>query len=663
MPISEEGRNTAIYTCPRTSSMSYTPPPLNDSSSTAVNKVDAVLHAIQAALSRATRPIDFYFHRRLQEHPGIMISDNPDVIFANKIRVLISDIATQITQNRIENLHKGIELPGKVQKIFEIDTKPLIDQETFDALLAIRKTGIRKRRFQPFRKFQQATVTLETASSKDVTVQNSSAAYTSIPKNREPNRDSNGPSSSWAPIYVQSGISQIKEQPLDLGNSGKWIQNPIKRSNISQVKSVVGENENSTDRCRLFAEGEELGPKCRQINVFTYDGFDAAEGAGTLSTSGGPFEPKAYVLPTSVQTETDTRSKQGSQRGKFSRVLQNSFRDTQEDRGAQISSRSEEAKFSFGRKEIQNRDPSRDMQNDTNEVLHEVSVFGRWFHARFYPQVMQEIPHIMVEWKGLQVSGPSIRTTAQSPYIYQGDTTNIEMGSMSGNRGIGVQDKFKEIDTCSLANDFSSRDSYKLKGYDAKSTTIQGQRYTQGSQQASENCCTVTRSPNAEEVPRSEEQLNTEFGIMERTTKNMERDVLPSGVSGIGDIHGLQRQEMEGGGSDWNQIILWNMESLRCIDAYQYQGYFNNIIRVAATESFREIGIELSSLQLVQMAEPLRLPALEPYIPGSPEGQERKVNYDSHCPIIEAGGLVSRSQRAFNEPATAIIGYDGGARP
>ncbi|OLY85452.1 hypothetical protein AYI68_g356 [Smittium mucronatum] len=169
------------------------------------------------------------------------------------------------------------------------------------------------------------------------------------------------------------------------------------------------------------------------------------------------------------------------------------------------------------------------------------------------------------------------------------------------------------------------------------------------------------------------------------------------------------------------------MESLRGIDEYECQGALNNIIRLATKESFREIstdlirqynlsgplhyirtvhpepsgrtehtyclnrmvdikrnhmdsglpiwdprrgyvclatkkesggilelvprkqrtGSEFSSLQLVQIAEPLRLPALETYIPGS----------------LEASDLVSRSQRGFSEPATAITGNDDGTRP
>ncbi|OMJ30032.1 hypothetical protein AYI69_g436 [Smittium culicis] len=111
-PLTEEERKEAIHSCTRSSSMNYQPPPLNDSASTAVKKADACLHGIQVALAQATRPIDYYVHRRIQENPQIT-EDDPHILFANTMRVLLSDIAATVTQGRLDNLHKGMELPGK----------------------------------------------------------------------------------------------------------------------------------------------------------------------------------------------------------------------------------------------------------------------------------------------------------------------------------------------------------------------------------------------------------------------------------------------------------------------------------------------------------------------------------------------------------------------
>ncbi|OMJ28196.1 hypothetical protein AYI69_g2339 [Smittium culicis] len=64
-PLTEEERKIAINSCPKTSSMNCYPPPLKDSASSAVKKADSVLYGIQLALAQATRPIDYYVHRRI----------------------------------------------------------------------------------------------------------------------------------------------------------------------------------------------------------------------------------------------------------------------------------------------------------------------------------------------------------------------------------------------------------------------------------------------------------------------------------------------------------------------------------------------------------------------------------------------------------------------
>ncbi|PVU89976.1 hypothetical protein BB561_005094 [Smittium simulii] len=77
-------RKNALYFCPKTSSMNYIPPPLNDSASSAVKKTDSALYGIQ-------------FHSA-----------------GNKAYILLplfSDIAATVTQVRLDNVHKGMGLP------------------------------------------------------------------------------------------------------------------------------------------------------------------------------------------------------------------------------------------------------------------------------------------------------------------------------------------------------------------------------------------------------------------------------------------------------------------------------------------------------------------------------------------------------------------------
>ncbi|PVU91005.1 hypothetical protein BB561_004608 [Smittium simulii] len=99
-PLTDEERKSAIYSCPKTSSMNYNLPPLNDSASSAVKKTDSALYGIQLALAQATRPIDFYVYRRIQDNSTLDIADDPEIMFASTMRALLSDIAATVTQTR-----------------------------------------------------------------------------------------------------------------------------------------------------------------------------------------------------------------------------------------------------------------------------------------------------------------------------------------------------------------------------------------------------------------------------------------------------------------------------------------------------------------------------------------------------------------------------------
>ncbi|OLY84785.1 hypothetical protein AYI68_g1039 [Smittium mucronatum] len=146
-PLSEDDHKAALYSCPKTSPMSYVSPPLNDSALFA-------------------------------ENPEIIVAEDPDIVFSNTMRFLLSDIATTVTHNRLDNLHIVMELPGRVKQIFETEIKPLMDQNAFYALLASKKTKALMSLAQPFRKRQQVAVSYEASGSNVVTEQTTAAATT-----------------------------------------------------------------------------------------------------------------------------------------------------------------------------------------------------------------------------------------------------------------------------------------------------------------------------------------------------------------------------------------------------------------------------------------------------------------------------------------------------
>ncbi|PWA00985.1 hypothetical protein BB558_002942 [Smittium angustum] len=143
-PMTEEEKNEAIYTCPRTIAMNYQPPPFNNLASPVVKKAEIILYGIQVALAQATRPIDHYVHFRIQEDPK-PTEDDPHIVLATTMRILLLDIATTVTQDRLDNLHKGMELPGKPHQLVESNIKPLMDPEVLEILLASKKTMKRSR--------------------------------------------------------------------------------------------------------------------------------------------------------------------------------------------------------------------------------------------------------------------------------------------------------------------------------------------------------------------------------------------------------------------------------------------------------------------------------------------------------------------------------------
>ncbi|OMJ24390.1 hypothetical protein AYI70_g1617 [Smittium culicis] len=137
-PLTEEESKEAIHSCSRSSSMNYQLPPLNYSASSEVKKAEACLHGVQKSLNQATRPIGYYFHLRVMQDPRIT-DDDPHILFANTMRFFLSDNAATVIQGHLDNLYKGMELPGKSFQLVEPGNKPLMDQDKLEVLIFSKK--------------------------------------------------------------------------------------------------------------------------------------------------------------------------------------------------------------------------------------------------------------------------------------------------------------------------------------------------------------------------------------------------------------------------------------------------------------------------------------------------------------------------------------------
>ncbi|PVU94519.1 hypothetical protein BB561_002501 [Smittium simulii] len=95
----------------------------------------------------------------IRNNPGAKPESDDVLEFAEIMRVLISDLASSITQSRVDNLYKTIELPGRAPQLLESANSPLANQKKLDTLLASKKTGKKTRRMgykKPFQQRQQA---------------------------------------------------------------------------------------------------------------------------------------------------------------------------------------------------------------------------------------------------------------------------------------------------------------------------------------------------------------------------------------------------------------------------------------------------------------------------------------------------------------------------
>ncbi|OMJ12891.1 hypothetical protein AYI69_g9224 [Smittium culicis] len=73
------------------------------------------------------------------------------------MRTMLADLASTITQSRIDNLHKKMVLPGRTPQLIESKIKPLIANDQLETMIAANKTvrKSRKKRKGPFHQRQQ----------------------------------------------------------------------------------------------------------------------------------------------------------------------------------------------------------------------------------------------------------------------------------------------------------------------------------------------------------------------------------------------------------------------------------------------------------------------------------------------------------------------------
>ncbi|OMJ27949.1 hypothetical protein AYI69_g2593, partial [Smittium culicis] len=129
-PITDSERKKFFGCCPRNTGMIYDPPSLNEMGlSSEFKKEDSKLQDIQYRISGLTRPIDYFVHNLLQGQNRLNTAKT--IEFAGLMRILLSDLASQVTQIRMDNAYKASKIPGKAPQILPSTAKPLFEPKEF----------------------------------------------------------------------------------------------------------------------------------------------------------------------------------------------------------------------------------------------------------------------------------------------------------------------------------------------------------------------------------------------------------------------------------------------------------------------------------------------------------------------------------------------------
>ncbi|PVU91478.1 hypothetical protein BB561_004372 [Smittium simulii] len=131
--------------------MKYTPPVLNSTNPQHNHKKDdAMLVDLQAKVANMTRPVDFMIHKCIQD--GVTQIPVDQVIgFTNNIRLMLSDLASHMTQLRIERVQMHANNNKRTPHIERDSVDMLLDQDTYNIISKqkIKPKGKPYRWFKP----------------------------------------------------------------------------------------------------------------------------------------------------------------------------------------------------------------------------------------------------------------------------------------------------------------------------------------------------------------------------------------------------------------------------------------------------------------------------------------------------------------------------------
>ncbi|PVU88543.1 hypothetical protein BB561_005790 [Smittium simulii] len=212
----------------------YFQPSVNETAKTTAKIADSVLYNLQVSLANITKPIDLFIHQKLLKNPEIT-NENDNILFAHTIRVLLSDLATTISQLKIDTIYRKMNLTGKPPQISSPDTDPLFEPE-------------------PFQRHQQPTHQLYSGGGFAQAQLTQDVASTAPTKNPAPNI------TQRALLFVLVSSGKADKRPLGSRHCRKGIQDFVQDLNPEKPKALMRKN---------FISFRDMGAKLGSvINIY-----------------------------------------------------------------------------------------------------------------------------------------------------------------------------------------------------------------------------------------------------------------------------------------------------------------------------------------------------------------------------------------------------------
>ncbi|OMJ20519.1 hypothetical protein AYI69_g6180 [Smittium culicis] len=565
---SEEETKEVIKACPRSSTMNYSPPSLNENIMSAVKKTDTTLYGIHIVLAQATRPLHNFVYRKYKEDSKAAKEDER-VSLESAMRLILAKL-----------LDKAISMIKTVKNA------------------RLRKSFQIRQQYGPYRSPPSSTTTAQTIQSGQT---------------------------SNNPTYTPEFLNRVSENGRERGRGiHRFPSEPPSWGRLTMFKKAWVHDS---------IHGPETAPTTDNSSSLVQEVVESGSQSGT---DGG------NNLPIIQESNRGGRSiKPGA--------LQPTLLYPQEDRVAKSSLGFKKPEQVCSGKELQDRVSQLYLHVNQKEGLHDVLKSERRLPPHPGPQSLIKGTMLAVYHGGPEQAH---ETWSPGKFRHVGDSADTNDKSPVNDHKLPRDDSQGAKGESPGPPPRSSKNT-KCRAENAQGT---GELHWKSSSYV---CGSASRSSHAEATSRAQELLSQDNdfmeidgpvdeisgpkpSILERPVGQMEWPVLPPRETRDRGLHRCQRHGM--GGSFRLQFLLWVIESITGVDAYQLQGTIDNI------ETFTILNRKYSPHDEDMFASKVNK-NVAPYYSwfqdkkaiDDPEGEKRTFNNKISNTVVGISNLVLRS--------------------